>query len=95
MFRLTDLGVSTLAFFRKPLVFCESGFRKPLHKATGGFQLAGHDTEYTFSLISGLPRVFTYITGLLKHEKSFLYLVSVRISIISKYFHRSSLKLYI
>jgi hypothetical protein len=38
MFRLTDFAIRTLAGFRKPLVYCELGFRKPLHKATGGFQ---------------------------------------------------------
>jgi hypothetical protein len=30
MFGLTDLAVRTLAGFRKPLVFCELGFQKPL-----------------------------------------------------------------
>jgi hypothetical protein len=38
MFHLTDLAVNTLTGFRKLLVFCELGFRKPLRKATGGFK---------------------------------------------------------
>jgi hypothetical protein len=38
MFQLTDFSVRTLAGFRKPLVFYELGFRKPVCKATGGFQ---------------------------------------------------------
>ncbi len=37
MFRLTDLAERTQADFRKPLVFCESDFRKPIHEVTGGF----------------------------------------------------------
>ncbi len=37
-FRLTDIAVRTPAGFRKLLVYCESGFRKPFRKATGGFQ---------------------------------------------------------
>jgi hypothetical protein len=38
LFRLTDFAVKALAgFFSKPLVYCESGFRKLLHKSTGGF----------------------------------------------------------
>jgi hypothetical protein len=36
--RLTDFAVRTPASFRKLLVYCESGFRKPFHKATGRFQ---------------------------------------------------------
>jgi hypothetical protein len=39
LFRLTDFAVRALAgFFSKPLVNCESGFRKPLCKSSGGFQ---------------------------------------------------------
>ncbi len=39
LFRLTDFAVRALAgFSSKLLVYCESGFRKPLHKSTGGFQ---------------------------------------------------------
>jgi hypothetical protein len=49
MFRLTDFALRAPAGFRKPLVYYESGFQKPLRKATGGFQLAGHDCENTFS----------------------------------------------
>ncbi len=45
MFQLTDFAVRILAGFRKPLVYCEPGF----HKATGGFQLTGHDREFTSS----------------------------------------------
>ncbi len=40
---LTDFVVGTLVSFKKPFVYCESGFGKPLCKATGGFQLVGHD----------------------------------------------------
>ncbi len=39
LFRLTDFSVRALVgFFSEPLVYCESGFRKPLRKSTGGFQ---------------------------------------------------------
>jgi hypothetical protein len=39
LFRLTDFPVRALAgFFSKLLVYCESGFWKPLRKSTGGFQ---------------------------------------------------------
>jgi hypothetical protein len=38
MFWLTDFAVRTPVDFRKPLVYCESGFVKPLCKSTGGFQ---------------------------------------------------------
>ncbi len=38
MFRLTDFAVRTPKDFRKPLVYYEMGFRKPLRKSTGGFQ---------------------------------------------------------
>jgi hypothetical protein len=38
MFQLTDFAIRTLVGFRKPLVYCESGFRKLLHKATSVFQ---------------------------------------------------------
>jgi hypothetical protein len=60
MFRLTDFVVRTPVVFRKPLVYCESGFRKPLCKATGGFQLARLDWENTFSLISDLSKGFLH-----------------------------------
>jgi hypothetical protein len=61
LFRLTDFAVRTLeGFFSKPLVYCESGFRKPLRKSTGGFQFAGHGREYMFILISGLQNGFSY-----------------------------------
>ncbi len=38
MLQLTDLAVRTLAGFRKPLAYFESGFRKPFCKASGGFK---------------------------------------------------------
>jgi hypothetical protein len=41
MLRLTDFTVWTLAGFRKPLVYCESGFQKPFHQACGGFTKTG------------------------------------------------------
>ncbi len=38
LLRLTDFAVRALAgFSSKPLVHCESGFRKPLCKSTAGF----------------------------------------------------------
>jgi hypothetical protein len=38
LFRFTDADVRALAgFFSKPLMYFESGFRKPLHRSTGGF----------------------------------------------------------
>jgi hypothetical protein len=39
LFRLTNFAVRALAgFFSKLLVYCESGFWKPVRKSTGGFQ---------------------------------------------------------
>jgi hypothetical protein len=60
MLRLTDFALRTPAGFRKHLVYCELGFQKPLSKATGRFQLAGHECENTFSVISGLPKGFSH-----------------------------------
>ncbi len=37
LFRLTYCFKGTGGFFSKLLVYCESGFRKPLHKSAGGF----------------------------------------------------------
>jgi hypothetical protein len=54
MFQFTDFARTILAGFRKPHVYCESGFQKLLCKATGGFQKAGHNNENTFVLISSL-----------------------------------------
>jgi hypothetical protein len=39
LFQLTNFAVRALAgFLSNPLMYCESGFRKLLHKSTGGFQ---------------------------------------------------------
>jgi hypothetical protein len=46
MFRLTEFALRTLVGFRKLLVYCKSGFRKPFQKITGEVQLAGHDCVY-------------------------------------------------
>jgi hypothetical protein len=84
MFRLTDFAVRTPAGFRKPPVYCESGFRKALLlKATGEFQLAD------------IERAFTFITGLLKLCKSFVYRVSVRIDNISSAFIETVLNVHL
>jgi hypothetical protein len=56
----TDFALRTSAVFRKPLVYSELGFQKPLHKATGRFQLAGYDSENTFSLINSLMKEFSF-----------------------------------
>jgi hypothetical protein len=37
MFQLTDLAARTLAGFRKPLVFCESGFQNRFVRLLVGF----------------------------------------------------------
>jgi hypothetical protein len=57
---ITECAVRTSAGFRKLLVNCELGLQKLLHKATGGLQLARHDSENTFSLISGLSKGFSH-----------------------------------
>jgi hypothetical protein len=62
----------------------------------GGFQLAGHDCENTFSLISSLPKGFSFfITVLLKTGKSSLYHVSLRICIIRRCSYGHSFNIYI
>ncbi len=54
---LTFTGRAPMGF-RKPHVYCETCFQKLLHKVIGGFQLAEHDCENTFSLISSYWQVF-------------------------------------
>jgi hypothetical protein len=61
MFQLTGFAIRTPAGFRKPLVYSESGLQRPSLKATGVFQLAGHDREKTFILISGLLKEFSHL----------------------------------
>jgi hypothetical protein len=58
LFRLTDFTARSLMGFRKPLGYCESDFRTPLHKAIGMFQIAKHDCENTFILINNLSTGF-------------------------------------
>ncbi len=61
MFRLTYFAVRTPVGFRKPMIYCESGFRKQLRKATGRFYVAGHDCGNTFSLTSSLSKGFSHL----------------------------------
>jgi hypothetical protein len=60
MFLLIDFAVITRVGFRMLLVYCESGFQKPLQKAYGRFQLALHDHGNTFILISGFQKGFPH-----------------------------------
>jgi hypothetical protein len=95
MFQLTGFAVRTPEGFRKLLVYSESGLQKPSLKATGVFQLAGHDREKTFILITHqrlTERVFIFIADLLEPVKA-LDQVSVRTCIINKCFLRSSFKM--
>jgi hypothetical protein len=54
MLRLTDFTVRTLAGFRKMLVYCESGFRKPFQKACGGITKMG----MTVNILSALSAAY-------------------------------------
>jgi hypothetical protein len=60
LFWLLKFAGSALAGFRQLHVYGELCFIKPLYKATGWFQLAEHNCENTFCLISSLLKAFSH-----------------------------------